>query len=308
MIALTPFWLSSSRGCCGGRLLHCRLVVTFGRPGFFVKGSGIGWRTMRKCTIRRLSLIATWNVLCFSFIPYVVSCARPPCRRSICLPCLNIFVRALPAKWRSVVAALARAIHGGIRASHYLFVSMVVPICDEFRMWETRNGPRLPRMFLENLQHMWWAIQQYPHPHHISFDRADDGRVVNVSQRPADADASMDVETGSAASSTTRRPKAKARPRQPTVLTDVMLIRYDNPRNLAMDVARRRGKFLACGVDIAESGLASQDAVGKLIEEPADIRDRQLPQRGDLPKFATDVWMWKLGAMSMRGTHALPTM
>ena len=68
-----------------------------------------------------------------------------------------------------------------------------------------------------------------------------------------------------------------------------MLIRYDNPRNLAMDVARRRGKFLACGVDIAETGLASQDAVGKLIEQLADIRDRQLPQRGDLPKFATDV-------------------
>ena len=142
---------------------------------------------------------------------------------------------------------------------------------------------------LENLQHMWWAIQQYPHPHHITFDRADDGRVINVSQRPADAEASMDVETGSAASSTTRRPKAKARPRQPTVLTEVMLIRYDNPRNLAMDVARRRGKFLACGVDIAEMGLVSQDAVGKLIEELADIRDRQLPQRGDLPKFATNV-------------------
>ena len=53
-----------------------------------------------------------------------------------------------------------------------------------------------------SLQHMWWAIQQYPHPHHITFDRADDGRVINVSQRPADAEASMDVETGSAASST----------------------------------------------------------------------------------------------------------
>ena len=142
---------------------------------------------------------------------------------------------------------------------------------------------------LENLHHVWWAIQRYPHPHHITFDRGDDGRVVNVSQRPADAEASMDVETGSAASSTTRRPKAKARPRQPTVRTEVMLIRYDNPRNLAEDVARRRGKFLACGVEIAEMGLASQDAVGKLIEELADIRDRQLPQRGDLPKFATDV-------------------
>ena len=156
---------------------------------------------------------------------------------------------------------------------------------------DIRCGTAIPEFapVLENLHHMWWAIQRYPHPHHITFDRGDDGRVVNVSQRPADAEASMDVETGSAASSTTRRPKAKARPRQPTVLTEVMLIRYDNPRNLAEDVARRRGKFLACGVEIAEMGLASQDAVGKLIEELADIRDRQLPQCGDLPKFATDV-------------------
>eukprot|EP00439_Symbiodinium_sp_Y106_P063081 s3243_g9.t1 len=103
------------------------------------------------------------------------------------------------------------------------------------------------------------------------------------------ADVSMDVETGSAASSTTRRPKAKASPRQPTVLADVMLMRYDNPRNLAIDVARRRGKFLACGVDIAETGLASQDAVGRLIEELADTRDRQLSRRGDQPRFAMDV-------------------
>ena len=91
------------------------------------------------------------------------------------------------------------------------------------------------------LQHIWMAIQQYPHPHQINVDRADDGAITNDSQRPSEADTSMDVETDSAASSTTRRPKPKARPRQPTVLTDVMLIRYDNPRNLAIDVARRRG-------------------------------------------------------------------
>ena len=136
---------------------------------------------------------------------------------------------------------------------------------------------------------MWLAIQHYPNSHQITINRADDGTTTNVSQRPSEADVSMDVETGSAASSTTRRPKAKARPRQPTVLTDVMLIRCDNPRNLAIDVARRRGKFLACGVDVAETGLASQDAVGRLLEELADARDRQLPQRGDQPRFAVDV-------------------
>ena len=142
---------------------------------------------------------------------------------------------------------------------------------------------------LTSLQHMWLVIQHYPNSHRITVQRAEDGTPTNVSQRPSEADVPMDVETGSAASSTTRRPKAKARPRQPTVLADVMLIRYDNPRNLAIDVASRRAKFLAGGVDIAETGLSSQDAVGRLIESLADARDRQLPQRGDQPKFAVDV-------------------
>ena len=158
---------------------------------------------------------------------------------------------------------------------------------------------------LTSLQHMWLAIQHYHNSHQITVNRADDGTVTNVSQRPSEADVSMDVETGSAASSTTRRPKAKARPRQPTVLADVMLMRYDNPRNLAIDVARRRGKFLACGVDIAETGLASQDAVGRLIEELADTRDRQLPRRGDQPRFAMDV---ETGRYVNEGTRACLTM
>ena len=116
MIALTPLWLSSSRGCCGGRLLRCRLVVTFGRPGFFVKGSGIRWRTVRKCPRRRPSSIATYvERAVFQFPP-----VRGRLRAEVQLspvpehpPLGQCFVRALPAKWRAVVAALARAIHGG---------------------------------------------------------------------------------------------------------------------------------------------------------------------------------------------------
>ena len=91
------------------------------------------------------------------------------------------------------------------------------------------------RPLLTSLQHMWMAIQHYPTSHRITIDRAEDG-TLNVSQQPPEADVSMDVETGSAASSTTRRPKAKARPRQPTVMADVILIRYDNPRNLALQL------------------------------------------------------------------------
>ena len=105
--------------------------------------------------------------------------------------------------------------------------------------------------------------------------------------RSAEDGVPMETETGSAASSTTRRPKAKARAPQPTVMANVIIIRYDNPRNLGSDVASRRGKY--CGVDVEEIGLASQDALGKLIENVSDTRDRQLPQRGDQPRFAVDV-------------------
>eukprot|EP00439_Symbiodinium_sp_Y106_P022887 s4429_g2.t2 len=72
-------------------------------------------------------------------------------------------------------------------------------------------------------------------------------------------------------------------------MANVIIIRYDNPRDLGTDVANRRGKYLVYGVDSEEVGPVSQDAVGKLIENVSDTRDRQLPQRGDQPKFAVDV-------------------
>ena len=144
--------LSSKEGLQEHDSVYPILVVKFprmlrGPPSALPPG-----RYLRSTWIRRPSSIATWSVLCFSFILYVVSCARPPCRKSICLPFLNIHLLAsallapcqpnggrwLP-RWRAPSM-------GGIRASHYLFDSMVVPICGEFRMWETRNGPRLSRM------------------------------------------------------------------------------------------------------------------------------------------------------------------
>ena len=104
--------------------------------------------------------------------------------------------------------------------------------------------------------------------------------------QPADDGVTMETETGSAASSTKRRPKAKARPRRATIIADVILIRYDNPRNLGADVTSRRGQFLLCGVDIAETGPVSQERVCQMIEGASDHRDRCLPQRGDRPKYA----------------------
>ena len=68
----------------------------------------------------------------------------------------------------------------------------------------------------------------------------------------------MDVETGSAASSTA---KAKARPRRETVTTGMILIRYDNPHTLRFVVENNRRKYLICGEKISETGPVSQDRV-----------------------------------------------
>ena len=96
---------------------------------------------------------------------------------------------------------------------------------------------------LRSLQHMWLAIQNYPTPRQITIGPTGEG-ATNASAQPSEGDVSMEVETGSAASSTTRRPKAKARPRQPTVMANVIIIRCDNPRDLGTDFANRRGKYL----------------------------------------------------------------
>ena len=114
MTAWTPYWLSSSSACCGGRLLRCRRVVTFGRPGFSVKGSGTKWRIKRKFPTLQPSLIAKRAV--FPFHPVRGQLPRAAvggltlrAGSAAAWPMLC----ALPAKCRSVVAALARAIHGG---------------------------------------------------------------------------------------------------------------------------------------------------------------------------------------------------
>ena len=73
---------------------------------------------------------------------------------------------------------------------------------------------------------MWLAIQNYPTSRQITIGPAGEG-ATNASAQHSEGDVSMEVETGSAASSTTRRPKAKARPHQPTVMANVIIIRYD---------------------------------------------------------------------------------
>eukprot|EP00439_Symbiodinium_sp_Y106_P024830 s5515_g3.t1 len=170
---------------------------------------------------------------------------------------------------------------------HQAAKTQVLEFLDRLQDGNVMVGDReLTYCINRSLQQMRQAIHRYPR--HQPVGPAGEG-ATDVPMRSAEDGVPMETETGSTASSTTRRPKAKARPRQPTVIANVIIIRYDNPRNLGTDVATRRGKYLACGVDIEQVGLVSQDAVGKLIENVSDARDRQLPQRGDQPRFAVDV-------------------
>ena len=131
MIALTPLWLSSSRGCCGGRLLRCRRPPSALPPGRYLRSTWIlregQWHQMEDHahvpeTPAKFDRYVERAV--FQFHP-----ARGQLRAAAVSevhlspvpehpPLGQCFVRALPAKWRAVVAALVRAIQGGIRASH----------------------------------------------------------------------------------------------------------------------------------------------------------------------------------------------
>ena len=108
--------LSSKEGLQEHDSVDPILVVKFPRmlrgppsalpPGRYLRSAWIlregQWHEMEdkaQIPTLRLSLIATWSVLCFSSILFVVSCARPRCRRSICFLCLpaHLLVSALCA-------------------------------------------------------------------------------------------------------------------------------------------------------------------------------------------------------------------
>ena len=122
----TPSWLSSFCSCCGIRHPRCRRDATCALPGFFAKVCGVRWRTELSFLTRRLSLIAMWSGLSSSIMQYGLhslrrrwsrTSSRPP--SSVPVPYGRQFVRALAPEWRSVFAALARAIHGGYQGFTY---------------------------------------------------------------------------------------------------------------------------------------------------------------------------------------------
>ena len=127
---LTPYWLSGSRVFCGSRLLRCRRVVTFVRPGFFHEGQWHQVEDHAQMPDTPAKFDRYVERAVFQFHP-VRDQLRPAAvsEASVPLPSPPLgqhFVCALPARWRSVVAALARAIHGGYQG--YLFVFSTVDL------------------------------------------------------------------------------------------------------------------------------------------------------------------------------------
>ena len=89
--------------------------------------------------------------------------------------------------------------------------------------------------------------------------------------------ASMDVDIESIASSSTRRPKAKAMPRRGAhgAHTGIRIVEYDSPQVLGMAINRRRGEHDACGESIFNMGLRNNYEVCKRIEQCTSHRDRK---------------------------------
>ena len=87
--------------------------------------------------------------------------------------------------------------------------------------------------------------------------------------------------------SSTRWPKAKARPRRggEAVGGGINIIRYDTAHDCRNMAENHRGKSHVCGGEIKELGLASHDEVVETITRMTSARDTSLPQRGDAPKF-----------------------
>ena len=136
------------------------------------------------------------------------------------------------------------------------------------------------RVVREEIQAMRLAIHGYP--------ELQSGRNRDVNIRPTEETTAMHNEVGSRDSSlsTPRRPKAKARPRRATVAADFIFVRYDSERNLFWDINNRRGRLLACGVELDTVGPVNNEKVCELIEGSADLRDHSLPRRGDDSMYA----------------------
>ena len=158
--------LSSKEGLQEHDSVDPILVVKFPRmlrgppsalpPGRYLRSTWIlregQWRQLEDkalIPVLQRSLTATWNVQFFSSILFVDSCGPLRCRRFICLPNRRVHLSAsalcapcLPHRGRWLPRWRAPSM-GGTRALHYLFVSMVVHILNEFRTSEIQDGPRL---------------------------------------------------------------------------------------------------------------------------------------------------------------------
>ena len=120
--ALTPYWSSSSRACCGIHRLRCRRGVICVQPGLDSSREGV-WHHMEDRAVIPDSPVKFDRYVeraVFQFHPVRPSLVATPVvedlvQTTLPYPYGRRYVHTLLPEWRSVVAALARAIHGGFQ-------------------------------------------------------------------------------------------------------------------------------------------------------------------------------------------------
>ena len=85
----------------------------------------------------------------------------------------------------------------------------------------------------------------------------------------------MDVDDVNSTASSTRRPKAKARPRRrdETVAGDTVIIRYDAAHGCLNIVATRCERYTVCGENYDSIGIGSHDEVMRTVQQMTSARD-----------------------------------
>ncbi|CAE7749115.1 unnamed protein product [Symbiodinium sp. CCMP2456] len=135
------------------------------------------------------------------------------------------------------------------------------------------SNSELKRVLCDAFEAMTNAITSFPEVLSLSQETTE-RRTDREGQASA---ASMDVDIEIIASSSTRRPKAKAMPRRGAhgAHAGIRVIEYDSPQVLGYAINRRRGERDACGESIFAVGLRNNHEVCKKIEQCTSHRDRK---------------------------------
>ena len=133
------------------------------------------------------------------------------------------------------------------------------------------SNSEMKRVIFQAFEAMTNAITSFPQVLSLSQETAE-RRTDRGGQGSA---AAMDVDIESIASSSSRRPKAKAMPRRGAhgAHTGIRIIEYDSPQVLGYAINPRRGEHGACGEPIFNMGLRNNFEVRRRIEQCTSHRE-----------------------------------